>query len=247
MAPRGEAAGGAAALPRRGAAVAFRQGFLGALPFLVVVAPFGLLFGVVATEAGLDLLQVMAFSVLVVAGAAQFTALQLLTDGAPAVIAVLTALAVNLRTAMYSAALTPHLGAAPFGVRAFAAYFVVDQSFAASVAEYERRPAMTLTEKLGFFFGTTAPVTPVWYLATLAGALLGREIPPHYALDFAVPITFLAITAPIVRSLAHLVAVLVSVAVALALVWVPYSGGLLVAAVLAMIAGAEVERRRGLP
>lgn len=230
-----------------GVGAAYCRGIVGALPFLIVVAPFGLLFGVVATEAGLDLVQVLAFSVLVVAGAAQFTAVQLLIEEAPAFIAVATALAVNLRTAMYSAALTPHLGGAPLRVRAFAAYFLVDQSFAASIAEYERRPEMTLAQKLAFFFGSTTPVTPVWYLSTLAGALLGQEIPPEYALDFAVPITFLAITAPMVRGVAHLVAVGVSVAAALMLAWVPYSGGLLVAALLAMMAGAEVERRRGRP
>lgn len=235
-----------ASAPTASARAAFWRAARGALPFVIVVGPFGLLFGVVASEAGLDLLAVMAMSVLVIAGAAQFTALQLMLDHAPTVIVILTALAVNLRTAMYSAALTPHLGAAPLRTRAFAAYLLVDQTFAASLGEYERRPAMTLTEKVAYFFGSAAPVVPVWYGATLAGALIGQEIPPEYALDFAVPITFLAITAPMVRTLAHLVAAAVSVALALALAWMPYNSGLLIAAVLAMMAGAEVERRRGL-
>ncbi len=38
-------------------------------------------------------------------------------------------------------------------------------------------------------------------------------------------------------------AALVSVAVAMALFWVPYNAGLLVAGILAMIAGSEAERR----
>ncbi len=224
---------------------AFWRGARGALPFVIVVGPFGLLFGVVGTEAGLNLAEVMGFSVLIIAGAAQFTALQLMTDNAPTLIVILTALAVNLRTAMYSAALTPHLGAAPLLTRAFAAYLLVDQTFAASTAEYERRPAMPLAEKIAFFFGSAAPIVPVWYGATLAGALLGRGIPPEFALDFAVPITFLAIIAPMVRTLAHLVAAIVSIAVALLLSGLPYNGGLLVAGTLAMMAGAEVERRTG--
>ena len=222
---------------------AFRRGVRAGLPFLIVVGPFGLLFGVVATEAGLDLAATMGMSVLIVAGAAQFTALQLMVDQAPTLIVILTALAVNLRMAMYSAALTPHLGAAPLKVRALAAYLLTDQTFAAALAAYERRET-TLGEKLAFFFGSAAPVVPVWYGATLVGALLGQSIPPDYALDFAVPITFLAIVAPMVRTLAHLVAATVSVAGALAFGWVPYSGGLLIAALLAMLAGAEVERRR---
>jgi predicted branched-subunit amino acid permease len=225
---------------------AFWRGARGAAPFVIVVGPFGVLFGVVAREAGLDLVATLGMSVLVIAGAAQFTALQLMIDHAPTLIVILTALAVNLRTAMYSAALTPHLGAAPLRVRALAAYLVVDQTFAASLVEYEKRRDMTLAEKLAFFFGSAAPVVPVWYGATLAGALLGQSIPPDYALDFAVPITFLALTAPMLRTLAHLVAAAVSVAGALAFAWVPYSGGLLIAAALAMLAGAEVERRREL-
>lgn len=223
---------------------AFWRGLSGALPFMIVVVPFGLLFGMVATEAGLDLVVVLSFSFLVVAGAAQFTALQLMVDQAPTLVVILTALAVNLRTAMYSAALAPHLGAAPLRQRMFAAYLLVDQTFAACAVEYERRPAMTLREKMAFFFGSAVPVAPVWYGATLAGALLGRNIPGGEALDFTVPITFLAIVAPMLRTLAHVAAAVVSVTAALALSWVPYNGGLLLAGVLAMIAGAEVERRR---
>lgn len=224
---------------------AFRRGFVGALPFVLVVGPFGLVFGVVAAESGLDLVAAGAMSVLVIAGAAQFTALQLLAEQAPAVVAVLAGLAVNLRTAMYSAALVPHLGAAPLATRALVAYLLVDQTFAASIAEYERRQDMTLAERTAFYFGTAAPVVPVWIAASLAGALLGRSVPPEYALDFAVPVAFLAILAPMVRTLAHLVAAAVSVAAALAFGWLPYGGGLFVAGLLAMLAGAEVERRRG--
>ena len=79
-------------------------------------------------------------------------------------------------------------------------------------------------------------------------AVAGAAIPPEYALDFAVPITFIAMVAPMLRSLPHLIAALVSVVVALALAWVPYSLGLMVAAALAMGAGAVTElmlERRG--
>jgi predicted branched-subunit amino acid permease len=222
---------------------AFWRGARNTLPFLIVVGPFALLFGVVGTEAGLSLVEVMSFSVLVIAGAAQFTAIQLMTDHAPTLIVILTALAVNLRTAMYSAALTPHLGGAPFRTRALAAYLIFDQPFAISIAEYEKRPEMTPAEKLAFFFGTATPLVPVWYGATLAGALLGRGIPEEFALDFAVPITFLALVAPMLRTSAHVTAAGVSILASLAFSFIPYNGGLLIAAALAMMAGAEVERR----
>ncbi|SEN34330.1 AzlC protein [Roseovarius tolerans] len=97
------------------------QGVRDGAPFILVIVPFSLLFGVVATEAGLNILETMSFSVLVIAGAAQFTALQLLGDGAPTLIALVSALAVNLRMAMYSASLTPWIGEATLGQRAIAA------------------------------------------------------------------------------------------------------------------------------
>lgn len=221
----------------------FWKGFRDGLPFLLVVVPFALLFGVVATEAGLDIVKVMGFSILVIAGASQFAAIQLMTENAPVVMVLATALAVNLRMAMYSAALTPYLGAAPLWKRAIGAYFLVDQSYAISIARYEREPAMTLSERLAYFFGCVAPVCPPWYLATYLGAALGARIPEAWALDFAVPITFLAIIAPALRTVAHVAAALVSIAVALSLAGLPYNSGLLVAALVAMVTGAEVERR----
>lgn len=208
---------------------------------MLVIVPFALLFGVVATEAGLSMIEVMSFSIMVIAGAAQFAAVQLMQDGAPVMIVLATSLAINLRMAMYSAALTPHLGAAPLWTRAVISYFLVDQSFAVSSIEFARRPEQSLGEKVAFFFGTITPICPLWYVMTYAGARFGAAIPPDYALDFAVPITFLAITAPMLHTAAHRAAAAVSGALALAFAWMPYSSGLLVAAAGAMLTGAQVE------
>ncbi len=217
------------------------RGCLASAPFAIVVAPFALLFGVVATAAGLNLAQVMLFSFSVFAGASQFAAVQLMQDQAPVLVILATSLAINLRMVMYSVALAPHLGAAPLGTRALIAYFLVDQSFAASQAEFEARPERSVGEKVAFFFGTVLPIAPLWFGASLAGALLGEAIPESYALDFAVPITFLAMTAPMLRSVPHVIAAGVSIAGALLLAWMPFGTGLLVAAVLAMAAGAGAE------
>lgn len=218
------------------------------LPFVLVVGPFGLLFGVAATEAGLPVAQVMGFSVLVIAGASQFAALGLIQDGANAAVILATALAVNLRMAMYSASLTPHLGAAKLWQRALIAYLMVDQTYAAAISRYEAAPRLPLPAKLAFYAGAVAPVAPGWYAATLAGALAGRAIPPAIPLDFAVPITFIALIAPMLRTAPQALAAGVSVAAALALAGLPYGTGLLLAALAAMIAGAGLEAwlaRRG--
>ena len=163
---------------------AFWRGLRDGAPFVVVAAPFATLFGVVATEAGLNIVQTMGMSALVIAGAAQFTAVQLMTENAPVFLVIAAALAVNLRMAMYSAALAPHLGAAPFWQRALIAYVNFDQTYAASVLKYEQEPALTVPERVAYFFGTVIPVAPPWLVFSLLGALIGSGIPPEYALGF---------------------------------------------------------------
>lgn len=220
---------------------AYWLGFREALPFLLVIMPFSVLFGVVATEAGLSVVEALSFSVVVIAGAAQFTAVHLLQNDTPTVIVILSALAVNLRMAMYSASLTPHLGKAKLWQRALVAYFMVDQSYALSIQKFEARKDWGLSHKLAYFFGVVSPVCPMWYVLTLVGAMIGSAIPPEYALDFAMPITFIAMIAPMLRSLPHLAAALTAVSGALLLAGLPLNLGLIFAAIIGMVVGAQTE------
>ena len=97
-----------------------------------------------------------------------------------------------------------------------------------SVLRFEQNRHWTMAQRLSYYFGTVAPICPLWYLFTLVGALVGTSIPDSFALDFAVPITFLALITPMVRTRAHVAAALVSITVALLLAFLPYNTGHLV-------------------
>jgi predicted branched-subunit amino acid permease len=221
---------------------AFWKGFRDSAPFLFMAGPFGFLFGVLAAEAGLIVPEAFAFSLAVFAGAAQFTALQLMQENAPLIIILVSALAVNLRMAMYSASLTPYLGDAPLWQRAIAAYFVVDQSYALSIVQFENEPEMTVPQRMAYFFGSNAIVTPTWMAVTILGALIGTQIPESWGVDFVLPLAFLAMIGPMLRTPAHIAACLVAVATALPASVLPYNLGLIVAGLAGMIAGAQAER-----
>ena len=221
---------------------AFWRGARDSLPFLIAIIPFGMIFGVLANEAGWSIGQILGMSALVIAGASQFTALQLLSDQAPLTIVIATSLAVNLRMAMYSASMAPYIGGAPAWQRALAAYCLTDQSYGVAIARYTVQPPLGPAARMAYFFGVAVPICAPWYAATWAGAVAGAAIPGGLALDFAVPVTFIALVAPALRSLPHLAAALVSVGVALTLHRLPYNLWLLVAAVAAMLTGALVER-----
>lgn len=229
--------------PRRDPSVrrAARAGFLHSLPFLLVLVPFAMLFGVVATAAGLDISQVIGFSVLVLAGASQFSAVQLMSEHAPVIVVLLSSLAINLRMAMYSASLTPWLGRAPGWQRATVAYLLIDQTYGLGMQKFEREPQMTVAERIAYLFGASPVLCLPWIVFSWVGATAGQMIPADWPLDFAVPITFLALIAPMLRTVAHVAAALVAVIAALMLSGLPSGTGVLVAGLLGMIAGAWVE------
>lgn len=220
---------------------AYHRGVRAGVPFVLVAGPFALLFGIVAAEAGLYLSQIIGFSLLVIAGAAQYAALQLMVENASIVLVLMAALAVNLRMAMYSASLVPHIGAAPMWQRALVSYVNFDQTYLQSMLTYDENPDWGPAEKVWYFLGVATPLWPMWVSFTVIGALVGSAIPPEWSLDFIVPIMFLAMVAPMIKSLAHLAAAFVSLVVALALVWLPSGMGLLIAAGCAMLTGALVE------
>lgn len=220
---------------------AYRKGVIDGAPFILVIIPFATLFGLLAVEAGLSVLEALMFSFVVIAGAAQFTALQLLQEEAPTLIVLASALAVNLRMAMYSASLTPYIGAAPLWQRAFAAYMIVDQSYVVSMAQFDKAPEMTVPQRVAYFFGTVTTVIPLWYGFTAVGAALGAKVPDAWALDFAIPIAFLAMIGPMFRTLSHVSAAFVAVVVSLLAAGLPYSLGIIVAGLCGMIAGAQTE------
>lgn len=220
---------------------AFFKGMRDSAPFVLVTGPFGLLFGVLATEAGLNVLEALAFSLAIYAGSAQFTALQLMQEQAPTLIVLVSALAVNLRVAMYSASLTPYLGAAPLWQRALAAYVTVDQAYALSIVQYEDAPEMTVAQRMSYFFGTNALVGPAWLIATITGAWVGSMVPDSWGLDFIMPLAFLAMIGPMLRTPAHLAACFTAIVVALPASALPWNLGLFVAGIAGMVAGAQVE------
>lgn len=149
---------------------------------------------------------------------------------------------------MYSAALTPYLGAAPLWQRAFIAYLLVDQSYALSHARYDAVPDMSVPQRVAYYFGACSLVMIAWFSCSYAGAALGTALPPDLPLDFALPIAFLSMVAPMLRTVPHLVAAFVAIVISLFAAAMPYSLGLLVAGISGMMAGAQtevwLERRR---
>lgn len=220
---------------------AFQQGLISILPLTLGVIPFGLVTGIAGIKAGLSPFEITAMSALVYAGASQLVALQLMSTGASIVFVILAVIVVNLRYIMYSSALAKHLKPLSQLTRVLAAFALVDQNFALTLNR-----SKDLGEKLTpwFYLGAGTPLWLNWLIFTLIGATLGARVPESWSLDFAVPLCFLVLLVPNVRSRPTLVAALVGGITATLLAWLPYRSGLFVGAIAGIASGAWLEVQR---
>ncbi len=218
---------------------AFLSGLRDVAPMMLGVAPFGMITGVSAASIGLSPLEAIWMSVAVFAGASQLAAISLIDQGAGVAVILLTTFMVNLRMAMYSASLAPWLRPLSAPVRTGLAYLMTDQAYAFSIFRFRREPD---TPRRDYYLGVAAPLWVLWQTATAVGAVAGAQVPPAWQLDFAIPLTFLALLAPAVRDRPGLLAAVVGGGLALALRGLPFNLGLVVAAVLGIAAGTVAER-----
>lgn len=217
----------------------FVEGVRDVAPMLLGVAPFGMITGVTAASVGLTPAEALGMSALVFAGASQLAGLALLGQGAGFWVIVATTFMINLRMAMYSASLAPWLRRLSAGTRLGMAYLMTDQAYAFSILRYPREDEHF--PRRDYYLGVAVPLWILWMVATAAGVLLGAQIPPSWQLDFAIPLTFLALLAPAVRDRPSLVAALTGGGLALALQGLPYNLGLITGALAGIAAGTAAD------
>ncbi len=161
------------------------------LPVAVSIAAYGVVWGVLAGQAGLSVLEVALMSGLVFAGASQFVALDMWTPGALPVLSIIIAAGIiNLRMLLMSATLRPLVGHLSLPRQLGAMFFVSDEQWAMTMAEVTKGKG-----SVAFLLGTGALSWFAWMGSTLCGRVLGAFIddPTRYGLDFAFTATFLAL------------------------------------------------------
>jgi len=221
----------------------FWHGCRDILPLIVGAIPFGIIFGTLSIGAGLSTWQTIGMSALVFAGSAQFIAITLITGGVGAAVVLLTTFVVNLRHALYSAALQPFVRHLSSRWRVPLAFWLTDEAFAVIQHRYASDDASP--HKHWFFLGAALTMYLSWQLATLAGIAFGQAVPnvASWGLDFAMIATFVGIAVPMMRTRPQVASALVAAAVAL-LTWeLPYKLGLIAAALAGIVVGVWLEQR----
>jgi 4-azaleucine resistance transporter AzlC len=221
------------------ASTAFWEGARAEVPILFGAAPFGLIYGVLATGAGLPPAPALAMSWLVFAGSAQFIGAGLIGAGAPMAVVVLTTFVVNLRHMLYSASLAPHMRRLSPAWKALLAYLLTDEAFAVTILNYEQPGEAG--DKHWYFLGAGLALWTTWQLFSAAGIYLGRQIPPSWGLDFTLALTFIGLVVPALRDRAAVLAAASAGLTAVLANGLPLKLGLFVAAAVGIAVGMLAE------
>jgi 4-azaleucine resistance transporter AzlC len=167
------------------------------LPLSIAVIPWGILTGALAIKIGLSPLQSQLMSLLIFAGAAQLSALTLLSGGASLGAIFVSTFVISSRHLLYSVTFREQVMHLPLRWRVGIAFVLTDEMFAVSEAHTRRTgvfsPLFALVSGFTFYVG--------WNLTTLVGILIGDSLNnlDQLGLDFAIAATFIAMTFEDVR------------------------------------------------
>jgi 4-azaleucine resistance transporter AzlC len=232
-----EEAGDATTFTLRGAL----EGAKRCIPIEISGFAIGLVFGVLARQAGLSVAESVLMSALIFSGAAQFVVLGLWATPLPVATIALTTLVVGLRHLLMGAALSPwfsKLGR----LRAYGSvFFMADENWALTMSEFSRG-----RRDAAFLLGGGLAMFVSWTSSTLIGRTIGGALrdPARWGLDFAFTAVFLALLVGLWRGRSDLLPWAVAAAVAVAAhSWLPGQWYILLGGLAGSIAGA-VRRER---
>lgn len=213
----------------------YLSGVRDALLVIPSYLPFGLVCGVASVNAGLTTGASLALPALVYGGSSQAVLLQFIQGNASLWVAILSGCVINLRMAVYSAAMASrvrHLGKPQ---RMLVAAFLVDNTFAFMQAREQSHPDDP--HLIAYYAGLSTVFWISWFSFCAIGVFAGNIVPVSWQLDFAIPLSFIAIAATSIRNIPMGAAALVGGAASVLLFALPLKLGLIAACLAGLMAG----------
>lgn len=223
----------------------FIDGAKATIPLIVGAIPFGIIFGALAITSGISPAGAVAMSALVFAGSSQFIATGLIAGSANPLVIILTTFVVNLRHALYSATLAPHMKHLPQRWLLPLGFWLTDETFVVAINRYNQRDDSP--HKHWYYFGSALSMYANWQVCTWIGILavsaIDQEQLASLGLDFAMIVTFIGMLVPMLKGRPVLAAVIVASLTAVIANPLPHKLGLILAALAGVVAGVIAERR----
>lgn len=214
------------------------EGARAMLPWLVGLAPFGLIVGMTAASSN-SVLAGLATGPLIYSGSAQLVAIEMADQGAGVAVIVASVLVINARLILYGASIAPNWRGTSRRYRAAASYLMVEPSYAVGMAGYAARRG----RGHAYYLGAGLTLWVAWHAAMATGAVFGSDVPFDVPLAQAVPLYLLAELVDVAKGRAAVVAAVTGGAMTVIGQQFPLHTGLLVGVVCAVAVAAVVDRR----
>jgi predicted branched-subunit amino acid permease len=212
----------------------FRSGAKDVVPLLLPLFTIGGVTGIAATDAGLSPLQTLGMGVLFFSPVSTVTTIELLESGTPAIVIVVTAISVVLHFAVLSLSIAPYFDRLSTGWKWVLAYFLNTPNYALSVKRYS---ADSATDVRDYYLGVVVPFWLVWQTSIVVGLLFGVGLPETLSVDFIIPLVFIALLVSMVKDRPTAAAAVSAGVLSVLVSTMPISGGLILAAIVGIIAG----------
>jgi predicted branched-subunit amino acid permease len=152
----------------------------------------------------------------------------------------LTVLVINLRLTLYSASLAPHFRGLPAGWKSLLSYLLTDQAYVATITRFDDGETEE-PDKRWYYLGVALAIWVTWQAATMLGVFLGAWASEGWALDFVLPLIFIALAVPAIKDRATTAAALSAGGAAVLAAALPLNLGLITAASVGVLGGLFAE------
>jgi predicted branched-subunit amino acid permease len=126
------------------------------------------------------------------------------------------------------------------------AYLLTDEAYAVTITHYRQ-----MTDSAGesayqhwYLLGAGLAMWTTWQVSTATGIFLGAKIPSSWSLDFALALTFIALLVPALRDRPGMAAAVSAGFIAILAADLPFTLGLMIAAISGIAIGLLVEARQ---
>ena len=211
----------------------FLKGVVDVLPLLIPVVPFGIILGAIGIELGFTPLETFATSFIIFGGASQIVFLQLFSGGASSLITITSTFVVNSRHLLYGASLSEYLNKLSLSWKILLSYLLTDQAYAVSNIYFEKNKSNEL--KHYYLLGSGFSLWFVWQIFTIVGIFLGSIVPEELGLSYTIPLTFISLLVGYFRKLDHLLIILLSGCLSIALYNAPLKSYIILSSFTALV------------
>jgi predicted branched-subunit amino acid permease len=218
----------------------FFKGLKAVLSLLIGIIPFGLICGITSVNSNLSTAQSIGMSFFIFAGSAQMALANLVFHNSQLITIIATVALINLRMAMYSASLSEHFQNEPLYKKIIASYLLTDQAYAVSISEFIKNDKI---DKINYYIGTALTIWITWQISLTIGVFVGKTIPANLSLEFAIPLTFLAVITPFLKNKFFIITAITTGIIIIFTKNMPYNIGFFLAVFTGIFVGIFVKHR----